>query len=346
MQFTEIGAFDVAHKHLAWPWIAVDPARTRFAFASAKGRLESRVPFGDALRDGPSFPLPKDLVLPTKARAPTGHLGSEKGIHGFAIATSGDRAALTGIVKKKSVVVTLGEKGETKRTEIESLWGEDFIAHAITFDRSGKRLWISAESGKETALILIDAETHVFIGAVKSAPFPPPAAHELHVHPQDDAVLLLAACGQDGTFARVAGFTDGPPIAIATALDLGSVSGGFVGFSADSARVHIAEADELRTHAWPGLQELSSVELADDFASSYSGVVMGERVYVDGEDMDTGDVDAVMLFDRSATRGAVLAPPVPTGMWVGRIGPDALITVEAKGEPVRGRVLKLPAPSN
>ncbi len=346
MQFTEIGAFDVAHKHLAWPWICVDPAGTRFAFASTKGTLESRVLDGDSMRDGRSFALPSDLALPTARPAPTGHLGAEKGVHGIAISTSGELAAITGTVGGKSVVVTLGADGEKSRTALADLWGEEFIAHAITFDRSGKRLWISAESGTETAIVLVDAETHTFIGAVKSAPFPPPAAHELHVHPHDDAVLLLAACGQDGTFARVAGFTDGPPVAIATAMDDGSVSAGLVGFSADGARVHIVEADELRTHAWPGLQELSSVELADDFASSYSGVVMGERVYVDGEDVDTGDVDAVMLFDRSAMRGVVLTPPVPTGMWVGRIGGDMLITVEAKGEPARGRVLRFPAPTN
>jgi hypothetical protein len=162
----------------------------------------------------------------------------------------------------------------------------------------------------------------------------------------DDAVLLIAACGQDGTFVRVAGWSDGPPIAIANALEKGSISAGFVGFSADGARVHLAEADELRTHAWPGLEELSSVDLADDFASSYAGAVMGDRIFIDGEDRDTGDGDAVMQFDRTAIRGVVLKPPVPSGMWVGRIGIDAIVTVDVKGDPAPGRVVRLPAPHN
>jgi hypothetical protein len=45
-------------------------------------------------------------------------------------------------------------------------------------------------------------------------------------------------------------------------------------------------------------------------------------------------------------RGAVLDLPVPLGMWVGRLGPDAVITVLAKGEPARGSVLRFPAPKN
>lgn len=345
MQFVEIGTFDVAHRHLAWPWIAVDPTRTRFAFVTEHG-VETRTLEGDSLRAGATFPLPQDLPLPAEKAAPTGHLGAPQGLHGFAIAQGGDRAALTGTVNGKSVVVTLSANGETKRTAMTDVAGADFIAHAVTFDRSGKWLWISAENGTETALCLIDAETHAVSGVLTSPPFPPPAAHELHVHPFDDAVLLLAACGQDGTFARVAGFTDGPPVAIATHMDGGSLSCGLVGFSADGARLHVVEDFELRTHAWPGLEELSSVELADDFGSSYAGAVLGHRIYVDGTDADSGEDDLVMLFDRSATRGTVLSPPVPTGMWLGRIGADALVLVEAKGEPARGSVVRIPEPKN
>jgi hypothetical protein len=127
-------------------------------------------------------------------------------------------------------------------------------------------------------------------------------------------------------------------------MDDGVVSAGLVGFSADGARVHLAEADELATRAWPALHELSQVEFSGDFVSSYSGAVLGHRIFVDGQEDDSGEEDAVMLFELSATRGAVVKPPVPTGMWVGRLGADAIVTVEAEGDPGRGRVVQLPAP--
>jgi hypothetical protein len=344
MRLAELGTFDVVHRHLPWPWIAIEPTRRRFAFAAAPSRIATRSLEGATLLEGRSFELPADLGLPTVKPPATGHRGPTSGVHGFALDSPGERLAVVGTASGASVLVTLDPT--EKRTPIATLAGGDFHAHAVTFDRRGERLWISAESGGATALLLVDARTHALIGVVKSDPFPPPAAHELQVHPVDDAVLLLAACGQDGTFARVAGWSDGPPIAVPTALDAGALPAGFVGFSADGARVHLAESDELRTHAWPALEELSSVPFADDFVSSYSGVVLGHRVFVDGQDRETEEEDAVMLFDRSAIRGAVVKPPVPTGMWVGRIGGDAIVTVESKGDPVRGRVFRLPAPKD
>jgi hypothetical protein len=167
--------------------------------------------------------------------------------------------------------------------------------------------------------------------------------HELYLHPQDDAVLLIAACGEDGTFARVVGWSGEKVEAIPSSLDAGGIPAGFVGFSVDAQRVHLVEADELRTHAWPGLQELSSVELADDFVSSFSGAVLGEHLYIDGEFAEVSE-DAVMRFDRSAIRGKVMLAPFPTGMWAGRLGTDVIVTVEAKGEPARARILRIALP--
>ena len=214
---------------------------------------------------------------------------------------------MTGVVDGVSVVVTVDAAGEQCRSRLDTLTGDDFTAHALTFDRTGRRLWLSAENGTETALILLEARSHAVVGVVRSAPFPPPAFHELNVHPVDDAVLLLAACGQDGTFARIAGWSDGPPVAVTTALDEGASPAGFVGFSSDGARVHVAEYDVLRTHAWPTLIELSTAPLADDFACSYTGVVIGDLILLDGHDADTESEDMLMLFDRSAVRGGVVA---------------------------------------
>ncbi len=341
MHCTEIAAFEVFHRRLGWPWIAIDAAGARVAFASSEDRLATRaLAPGGAVDEGPAFALPADLRLPVAAPSPSDHRGAAEGIHGFGVDSRGELVAVVGTAGGASVLVTMNARGELARSRIDALAGGDFVAHAVAFDRTGSRLWVSAESGGETALILVDARTHAPFGVLRSAPFPPPAFHELHVHPQDDAVLLLAACGQDGTFARVAGWSDGPPVAIATALDEGGAPAGFVGFSADAARVHLAEDEALRTHAWPTLDTLSSAPFADDFVSSYAGAVLGTLIFVDGE-LDRGDheEEAVMIFDRSALKGSLVEPPAPPGMWVGRLGASAIVTVESKGDPARGRVL-------
>ncbi|HEX4512814.1 MAG TPA: hypothetical protein VH054_04735 [Polyangiaceae bacterium] len=314
MSFVETASFEVAHGALPWPWVAIDATRSWFAFAKNDRAIVARTLAGEEK----TFALPADLALAA--------------LHGFAIDPRGELLAVMGA----SVIVTLDAHGEVRRTAIE----EGFTARAVTFDRSGGRLWISAENGKETALILLDAKTHAVIGTVRSAAFPSEANHELHVHLQDDAVLLLAACGEDGTFARVAGWSDGPPVAIETALDQGGASVGFVGFSSDGARVHLAEPDELQTLSWPNLAKLSSATFENDFVANYAGVVIDSLVFVDG-DLDLDDAeskDAVMMFDAAARKGS-LVTPAPSGMWAGRIGPNAIITVDAKGEPAHARVV-------
>lgn len=344
MKIVESGTFEVAHRALAWPWIAFDPSHRRFAFVTAEGAIASRALEGEALAVGSSFPLPRDLALPGRRGADDDHRGAPDGLHAFAIRQDGERVATTARVGDTSIVAVAGTEGELRRVSLAGLGRPDLVAHAITFDRTGERLWVSAESGTVTAIVCLDATSLALHGVVESAPFPPAASHELHVHPIDDAVILLAACGQEGTFARVAGFSDGPPVAVETALDGGAVPSGFVGISRDGARVYLVDDAELRTHAWPTLHPLAEAELADDFATSYSGAVLGDRILLDGHDDETGDFDLVIVFDRSGLRGGLARPPVPEGMWAGRLGDDVLVTVEAKGEPARGRVYRLPAP--
>lgn len=328
MNLTEVASFDVIREHISWPWLAFDASGSRFAFASSKHRIATRVLQDGTVAEGPSFDVPADIEL-----------------RAFAVDATGTLLAATGSAGSTSVVVTVDARGETRRSPIDALAAAGFTAHAIAFDRSGTRLWVSAESETDTAeaaILLVDARTHAVVGVVRSAGFPPPSMHELHRHPTEDGILLLAACGEDGTFARVARLSGGRLEGVPTALDDGGIPAGFVGFSTDGARVHLAEADELRTHAWPRLEELSSVELVDDFVSSFAGVVLGERILVDGEDSEAKE-DAVMMFDRSAIRGSLVLPPVPTGMWAGRLGDDCIVTVEAKGEPARGRVVRIGA---
>jgi hypothetical protein len=335
-----LASFDVAHESLPWPWIAIDPTHTRMAFVKPTEELGTFHLEAGVLAAGPTFALPRDLRLPERA---TSHgLPVPQGIRGFAVSPRGGHAAVVAMTSGGCVVTTLGPRDEVRRSSLAELGLAGFEGQAITFDRRGDRLWVSAESDTETALVLLEAERHDVLGVLRSAAFPRPSLHELHVHPQDDAVILLASCGEDGTFARVAGWSVDPaPVAILTALDGGGVPAGMVGFSADGARVHLVEDAALRTHAWPALEELSSVDLPDTFASSFSGAVFGDRLFVDGQDADTGDDDLVLQFDRSALIGRLIDGPAPEGMWVGRLGDDLLVTVSASGEPAVGRAYRL-----
>jgi hypothetical protein len=240
-----------------------------------------------------------------------------------------------GIAIASTDMLVVGEQ----RVRLDTLLGQGCTLSALAFDRTGKRLWLSGETATETVIALVDAASLEAIGVLRSAALPRPSLHEIHIHPVDDAALVLAACGEEGTFARVVGFAGREVSAVPSALDEGGIAAGFVGFSADGRRVHLVEADELRTHAWPTLHELSSVPLADDFVSSFSGAVLGHDIFVDGEYADTQE-DAVMQFDVAAIHGIVLPGPAPTGMWAGRLGANAIVTIEPKGDPARARIFE------
>lgn len=344
MLFHELAAFDVDHRHLAWPWVAIAPNTNRIAFATADDRIDARE-FVDGARLEPrgSFTLPAGLHLPTDKAPADGNREAQRGLYAFGLSPDGLLLAIIGQVDGVHVVVTLSHEGEVARTTLEHM------GRAISFDRTGKRIWIAAVSKSESVLVVLEARTHASVRTLRYPPFPSAAVHELYIHPADDAVLHVAATGDEGTFARVAGWAGGPPEALKTELDAGGIAAGFVGFSRDGARVHFAESDELRTHAWPTLFELSSVPLADAFQSGYSGAVLGDRIYVDGIHVDDEE-DAVMLFDRSGILGAMLRPPFPLGMWAGRLGGDVIVTVEhvrstdGEGRTARGRIYRIPAP--
>lgn len=329
MVFEEVFGFDAAHGSLPWPWIAFGAGSSDFAYLDTLRSVQvGRVAAG-AVSVGSRFTIPQDLATP-------GSFSTDRG---------GARVAIVANTAVEQVVAVLGAAGELRRTPVALLAGTNHEARALVFDRTGARLWVSLESATETVVALVDAESLEPIAILRSAALPRPSLHELHLHHLDDAVLLVAACGDEGTFARVVGFSGATVSAIPTALDAGGISAGFVGFSADGKRVHLVEADELRTHAWPSLQELSSVPLAGDFVSSFAGAVLGHYVLVDGEDSESGE-DLVMMFDRSAIRGALVVGRVATGMWAGAIGDEWVVTVEANGDPARGRVWRVSPPTS
>jgi hypothetical protein len=332
MLFREVFAFDVMHGALAWPWITFTADGRRLAHLSSPTTVATLIlTDGAEVKSGPVFPLPNDLSL-----APDDGGKGPKGLRSFSLSADGAHLALAAMTPEGVVLATLNDSGHVRRASIGAIVGECSV-QAIAFDRTGARLWVSLENETETLLALFDTTSLDVVHVLRSPALPRPSLHELHIHPHDDAVLLVAACGEAGTFARVAGFAGTDVSLLPTELDGGGISAGFVGFSSHGARVHLAEADELRTHAWPGLHELSSVPFDDEFVSSFSGAVLGSNIAVDGEHTESGE-DAVMLFDATAIRGVMLPEEGPSGMWAGALKPNALVTVEPKGDPARGRV--------
>lgn len=316
-------AFDVVHETLEWPWITFSADARLVAYASSAKTIASLSIHEGNVAEGRSFQLPEGLSLGP-----------------FSIHKNGAVVALLSHLSGVASLFTLHATGEQLSVALSSLVGEEAKARAIAFDRTGARIWISLETANETVLLLIDTVTLEKVGELRSPALPRPSLHELHIHPYDDAVLLVAACGESGTFARVGGFAGDVASSISTDLDVGGIAAGFVGFSFDGARVHLAEVDELRTHSWPGLHELSTVPFADDFVANFSGATLDRFILIDGEHADVSE-NAVMIFDHTGIRGALLPSDAPSGMWAGKLvssGTSAVVTVESKGDPARAHI--------
>jgi hypothetical protein len=292
---------------LVWPWAALSPRKTVLLGISRTGAL-----IVEQLR----AIEPKQDVFVLAAQL--------ENVRALAIDDGARNAAMicASAAGTSLLVQVLDQSSPTRTIELAG------TLHAVCFDRSGAQLWVSAESKTAIVVYLIEVATGL-CRATLETPLVAEAKHELHLHPQDDAVLLLLAAGQDGTFARLCG-TNGVDVAwLPTELDGGGVAAGFVGFSADGLRVHLAEFDCLRTHAWPTLHELSTADYAGDFVANYTGAVFGNHLLVDGQWADE-NLRAVMQFDRTGLAGVPLPEEPPEGRWMGACAGQQLLTLRAE----------------
>lgn len=346
--FREVGSFQVAHGALPWPWLVFDPARRRFAHAVDAQTIVARALDGEAVVETARFALPAGLGLPQVAPSGEGSTARAPRLHAFALSPSGDTLAVTGVVDGRSVIVTLGAGGELARATVDERLGAGLFGQALCWDRAGARVWVAAErdgspdgaSQGVGVVALLDAATLQVVGVVDHPKYPPPITYELTLHPTDDAVSMFAACGPDGTFARVARVREGRVETVPTKMDGGLEPAGLLGFSRDGARVFLAEESALRVHRWPDLEVVKTVDLGDEFVSAYAGAVVDDRVLVDGEDAEDGD-DVVLAYDADTLKR--LPPPtaIRGAMWVGLVGERRLVTVAPKGEPARGAVWRM-----
>jgi hypothetical protein len=57
MDYVEIASFEVVHRALVWPWVTIDPTRTRFAFATSERSIATRTFADGRVSEGKTFSM-------------------------------------------------------------------------------------------------------------------------------------------------------------------------------------------------------------------------------------------------------------------------------------------------
>jgi hypothetical protein len=314
---------------LPWPWIAFSPERTAFALPVSRTTLalRSEASLDRELR----LELPDALSIPTVAADPLDTTSRQRGVHAIAVHPDGQTAVAFGWSGGLPVACVRRAGTDPELVDLGPAFG-DMGPMAATFTRSGESLWVSAESAAGAAIARLRFRDFVLEAKVAFAPAPPPAAHELYLHPLEDAVLLTMACGQDGTFVRVARFADGRLELVASQRGTTGPGDGALDpcgtaeATEDGTRICLVASDHVELRRWPDLSLEASVALGDERSANYNGVRMGGRFVVSAtvED-DEGEDERALLFSEAL----VLEDdaPAPPGMWAGRLGRDRLVTI-------------------
>jgi hypothetical protein len=309
---------------LAWPWVAFSPERTAFAVPVASAIVAIRS--HDALQRETRVELPEVLAVPTVEASHSGTTSRQPGLHALAVHPDG------------RTVVAFGWRGDLPAAsvvragiapEVVDLGPAlgDMGPMAASFTRDGESIWLSAESSTGAALVRLRFRDFALESKAAFAPAPPPASHELFLHPVEDAVLLAMACGQDGTFVRVARLVGGRLELVPGEGDRGFEPCGIGEATDDGARVCLVASDHVELRRWPELSLDLRVDLGDERLANYNGVRIGGRFVVSAtveEDDDGEDERALVFADTLALEDDAPAPP---GMWAGRLGRDRLVTI-------------------
>jgi hypothetical protein len=137
----------------------------------------------------------------------------------------------------------------------------------------------------------------------------------------------MMACGQDGTFVRVARAVDGRVELVAGEGDEGLESCGNAETTEDGTRVCLVAAESVELRQWPTMALVKSVSLGEGLVTNYSGVRIGGRFLVSAAfEQDDGSEDERALVFNDSLKLEDDAP-APPGMWAGRAGRDRIVTV-------------------
>jgi hypothetical protein len=329
-----IAEFAAKPGHLRWPWVAFSPARTAIAYpvdARTVGVRTSMRPSEECrveLADG--------FALPHERESAGGTTSRQVGLHALAVHDDGrsvvafawrDGAAHACVVIRDRTprVVELGG----------ALAGLGPMAAVVSLH--GDAIWLSAEIDDRSMICRLAWPSLDVVGHETFAPPPLPAHHELFAHPSRDEVLLLMACGQDGTFAQVARFEDDRVARVSNQRERGGDPSGCCEWDAAAARVFLAGDGGLEVLAWPSLTRSAQRDAPDGLVFNYAGIRLGDRIVLSATDEESGDDVRALIYDANSL-DLLDDAPAPKGMWAGRFGNDCLVTIEASksaGKPVR-----------
>jgi hypothetical protein len=330
LRCSKLHELTLAPGQLAWPWVAFAPERT--AFAIPVGPRAIGIRSAGSPGEERRIDLPEALAVPTVARSDSGTTSRQPGLH--AIALHPDGRTVVGFGWHGDIPVACVERvgGAPELVDLGPALG-DMGPLAATFTRDGESIWLSAENAAGAAIARVRFRDFGLESKVAFPAAPPPAAHELMLHPLEDAVLLTMACGQDGTFVRVARMVGGKLELVATKGDGGLEPFGVAETTDDGARVCLVGDDRVELRRWPDLAHEARVDIEDELAANYNGVRIGGRFVVSATLQDDGDEErALVLSDALKIEDDAPAPP---GMWAGRLGRDRLVTI-ARGKPEKG----------
>jgi hypothetical protein len=308
---------------LAWPWVAFSPERMAFAVPSSPRTLAIHR-YG-SLRDEARVELPEVLPVPSAEPGHSGTTSRQAGLHAIALHPDARTAVAFGWHRDLPAACVARAGVAPEVVDLGPALG-DMGPMAATFTRDGESLWLSAESSTGAAIVRLRFRDFALESKVAFPPAPPPASHELFLHPVDDAALLTMACGQDGTFVRVARAVDGRLELVAGEGDGGLDPCGPAEATDDGARVCLVTLDRVELRRWPDLKRESAFDLPDGLSANYNGVRIGGRFIVSAAMEDEEDEPCALVL--GDTLELVDNAPAPPGMWAGRLGPDRLVTVD------------------
>jgi hypothetical protein len=308
--------------HLAWPWVTFAPDRSAFAVPVGPRILAVRgvASLGSERRAD----LPEELPVPSVLPSAYGTTAHQLGLH--AIALHPDGQTVVGVGWHRDIPVACVERvgGAPELVDLGPALGE-MGPLAAAFTRDGESIWISAESSSGAGVARLRFRDFGLEAKVAFAPAPPPAAHELFLHPLEDAVLLTMACGQDGTFIRVVRMAGGKLELVPTEGDGGLEPCGMAETTDDGEHVCLVAIDRVELRRWPTLRPARQAELGEERVTHHNGVRIGGRFLVSAADREDEDEErALVLGDSLAIEDDAAGPP---GMWAGRLGKDRLVTV-------------------
>jgi hypothetical protein len=262
---------------LPWPWVAFAPDRRALAMPVGPRTLAIRgvASLGEERR----VELPEALAVPSAEPSSFGTTSRQPGLHATALHPDG--RTVVGVGWNRDIPVACVERvgGAPELVDLGPALGE-MGPMAATFTRDGDSLWLSAESATGGALVRLRFRDFGLEAKVAFPPAPPPAAHELFLHPTEDAVLLTLACGQDGTFVRVARRVGDKLELVRTEGDGGFEPCGVAEATDDGEHVCLVAVDRVELRRWPSLEKAAEILLGDERTSNHNGVRIGGRFLV------------------------------------------------------------------